>query len=357
MKFQLLSASLALLGASAVSGQTLRGVQHQPLSILLAEDYDYDHDPPASANTINSGGSLDLFDGNPEDVPASPDKNYLDSSSGDVKDTESSESSDEPYSDMFINLSPPFSNKGYCDGRGWNTCDRRRHACKWVGQARSSNGYCKDRNGGGGNNRSCQNRGHNGCNNRSYCKWVGSQRIGYCTDDGSSNFDDGMRKGQRVAEKLWRDMGGDCANAWKNFKTKINCEIRNRGWNKSNGNRKTNSYNDGARKGMQEVLNKYEKKCFRNSPDECIALGNEAARMISHNFCGGHSGSSYQLYRTNCRNIAINQCKGQVFGKVKSACGSQKSNTINRLQNQCSDQVKTMIGVKAQNEELFFMED
>lgn len=353
MKFQLLSTSLALLGASAVSGQKqLRGIQHQPLSVLLAEDYDYDYDGP-SASTTNSG-SVDLFDGNSEDTPTSPDSNYLDSSSED--DTGSEPSSDELYSDMFIAVSN--NDKGYCDGRGWNTCDNRRQACEWVGQPRSSNGYCRDRNGGGGNNKSCQNRGFNGCRNNSYyCHWVGSERSGYCTNknSGGGSFDDGLRDGRQTGEKLWRDMGGDCANAWRNFKTSINREIKNRGWNTSNGNWKTNSYNDGARKGMQEALDKYEKKCFHDSSDECIDLGNEAARMIAYNFCGGYSSSRYQSYRATCRQVAINQCKGQVYGNVRSQCGSQKSNDINRLQNQCSNQVKSMIGDKT--EELFFMED
>jgi hypothetical protein len=310
MKFQLLSTSLALLGASAVSGQKqLRGIQHQQLSVLLAEDYD--HDGP-STSTINSG-SVDL-DSSSKPAPwplVQP-----------LTDNESSESSDELYSDMFIAVSN--NGKGYCDGRGWNTCDNRRDACEWIGQPRSSNGYCRDRtdkNSGGG----------------------------------SSNFDDGLREGRRAAEKLWKDMGGDCANAWRDFKTRINREIKNRGWNSSNGNWKTNSYNEGARKGMQEVLDKYEKKCFHDSPDECIDLGNEAARIIAYGFCGGYSSSRHPSYRETCRNVAINQCKGQVFGQVKSQCGSQPSNVIDHLQNKCSNQVKSMIGDKT--EELFFMED
>ena len=307
-----------------MSGQKqLRGIQHQPLSVLLAEDYDYDYDGPTE----------------PESAP----------------------SSDELYSDMFIAVSN--NGKGYCDGRGWNTCDRRRHACKWVGQPRSGNGYCTDRNGGGGNNnsnKSCQNSGFNGCRNNSYyCHWVGSQRDGYCTEksNGGGSFDDGLREGRRAGEKLWRDMGGDCANAWRNFKTSINREIKHRGWNSSNGNWKSNSYNDGARKGMEEVLNKYEKKCFHDSSDECIDLGNEAARMIAYNFCGGNRSYIYQLYRETCRNVAINQCKGQVYGQVRSECGSQPSNVISHLQNHCSNQVKSMIGDNTQTEDLFFMED
>jgi hypothetical protein len=166
-----------------------------------------------------------------------------------------------------------------------------------------------------------------------------------------------LREGRRAAEKLWKDMGGDCANAWRDFKTRINREIKNRGWNSSNGNWKTNSYKEGARKGMQEVLDKYEKKCFHDSPDECIDLGNEAARIIAYGFCGGYSSSRHPSYRETCRNVAINQCKGQVFGQVKSQCGSQPSNVIDHLQNKCSNQVKSRIGDNAQNEELFFMED
>ena len=305
-----------------MSGQNqkqLRGIQiqHQQLSALLAEDYD--HHLSASSTTNNLGGSLDLFDGNPED-----DKDYLDSTSRDDNDR----SGDDPYrySDMFIAVSN--NGKGYCDGRGWNTCDNRRQACEWVGQPRSSNGYCRDRNGGGGNNKSCQNRGFNGCRNNSYyCHWVGSQRSGYCTDknNGGGSFDDGLREGRRAGEKLWHDMGGDCANAWRNFKTSINREIKNRGWNTSNGNWKSNSYNNGARKGMQEVLSKYEKKCFHDSPDEapeCIALGNDAASMIAYNFCFDPINElDYESYGTNCRIVAINQCKGQVYGKVRSYCG------------------------------------
>jgi hypothetical protein len=95
---------------------------------------------------------------------------------------------------------------------------------------------------------------------------------------------------------------------------------------------------------MQEVLHKYEKKCFHDSPDEapeCIDLGNGAASMIAYNFCFEPLVElDYESYGTNCRIVAINQCKGQVYGKVRSYCGSQKSKVIDRLQNQCSMVIK-----------------
>jgi hypothetical protein len=139
----------------------------------------------------------------------------------------------------------------------------------------------------------------------------------------------------------------------------VNRQIRNRGWNQG-GNRRTRSFNKGASAGMKEVVDEKEKGCFRDSADECVALGNEAARIIAYDHCGvmGMSSSKNQnkKWRKNCRNAAIDQCRGQVSGEVRDDCDSKLStNKLRNLQQKCRNEVLTMIGDRSEDysEDLF----
>jgi hypothetical protein len=171
-----------------------------------------------------------------------------------------------------------------------------------------------------------------------------------------SFFNNGLREGQQTAQKLWRNMGNSCSNAWSSFKDRIDREIRNRGWNSSSSNWTTKSFNEGARAGMQQVLKEKEKQCFNDSPTECVNLGNEAARMIAFFHCHPDSMSTFgNNYRATCRDVAIGQCQGQIFNQVRRECGAPNTRKTRELQNKCSNQVKSMIGDRA--EEMFLSED
>ena len=99
---------------------------------------------------------------------------------------------------------------------------------------------------------------------------------------------------------------------------------------------------------MNEVVTEKERMCFHDSADECVDLGNAAARMIAYDHCQigmSSSSSSSQRWRRECRDAAIRQCQGQMFDKVRNACGSSpRTRDLTRLQNKCRNQVLFMIG-------------
>ena len=121
------------------------------------------------------------------------------------------------------------------------------------------------------------------------------------TGSSRSSFDEGLEAGRREANKLWRDAGNRCSSAWGDFQNTVDRKIRARGWN-TGGNR---SFNQSARAGMKEVVVEKEKECFRDSADECVDLGNEAARMIAYSHCGSFGMNSViKKWRRNCRDAA-----------------------------------------------------
>ncbi|KAK1743582.1 hypothetical protein QTG54_006203 [Skeletonema marinoi] len=166
------------------------------------------------------------------------------------------------------------------------------------------------------------------------------------TGSSSSSFDEGLEAGRREANKLWRDAGNRCSSAWGDFQNTVDRKIRARGWN-TGGNR---SFNQGARAGMKEVVVEKEKECFRDSADECVDLGNEAARMIAYDHCGSFGMNSVsKKWRRNCRDAAVDQCRGQVFNQVRDECGSPNTSDLRTLQNKCRNKVLTMIGDRSED--------
>ena len=302
MKFShLFTATSALLCTSAVVVVSAKRIG-APSSVLIEDSASGD-----SGDSDSRKGSQDT-DYDSGDVGGYRDHGPLDSSDG------------PSHNNMFIAAGD--SSKGHCVGRGWNTCDRRSPECKWIGN--QNDGYCVDNtpNNGGG-------------------------------DD--SSFDDGLREGQKTANNLWYSMGNDCANAWKDFETRINREVRDRGWDRS-GNWRTQAFNEGAKAGMQKVLQEKSKQCLHDSSYECIDLGNEAARIIAFRYCHPnlYSTNNINKWKKECRDVAIGQCQGQVATKLIDDCGLPNTSTLKTLQNNCSDQVKTMIG--EYTEELFVLE-
>lgn len=352
MKFNQLFASSLALSASAVSAQRqrLRGVAS---SVLLQSDHTNSNigssviPSPSNSDSADSSYSADGEWGWPWRSDGYGDSNS-DSGSSDEpglywgnNSSDGDSDGDDPddydedlfatnnfyveenqhdYSSTYI--AAGNSGKGYCTGRGINTCDNRKPACRWTGTRKS--GRCVDNNNP--------------------------------TPPPTPTFNDGLSQGKQTALKLWRDMGNDCANAWNDFRNSINREISARGWN-SNGNWRTNSFNQGARDGMQQVLKEKEEQCFHDSPDECIDLGNEAARIIAFQYCHPNlmSTSNHKDYRATCRAVAISQCSGQVYNNVRSECGAPNTKKLSSLQKKCSNQVKSMIGDST--EEMFFFEN
>ena len=99
---------------------------------------------------------------------------------------------------------------------------------------------------------------------------------------------------------------------------------------------------------MNEVVTQKSKECFHDSAEECVDLGNAAARIIAYDHCqiGMMSSSSkVKQWRRQCRDAAIDQCRGQIFSEYRISCGnSPNTRDLQSLQNKCRNQVLFMIG-------------
>jgi hypothetical protein len=105
---------------------------------------------------------------------------------------------------------------------------------------------------------------------------------------------------------------------------------------------------------MKEVLTDKEKECFRDSSEECEDLGNAAARIIAYRHCQtvsmSRDESQSRRWRRDCRNSAINQCKGQVSAQVRRDCGARlRTNELLNLQGKCDNQVYNMINGRSED--------
>ena len=240
---------------------------------------------------------------------------------------------------MFIALD---NNNPNCDGIGPNTCDNR-NACVWTCDTRRGSdrdrGCCRHRR-NRNPSRPTPNRPSRPTPNRPN------------PNNSGGSFDDGLRQGRREAERIWRDLGRNCASAWNDFQSRVNRRISNNGWN-SSGNWRTKSFNRGAREGMNQVVTERENECFRDSSDECDELGNEAARILAFDHCGRVSGMSggRNRWRRICRDEAITQCRRRISRSVNNECGSPSSRDVRNLQNKCRNKVLTMIGDRFDFEE------
>merc|ERR1712216_495003 len=143
-------------------------------------------------------------------------------------------------------------------------------------------------------------------------------------------FHDGYNAGKDAANDVWDDMGDDCANAF-NFED----EAKKAG--------KEKAYNEGAREGMKTVVDEKEKECLHDTPEECIGLGEAASSKIAFNYCGSFGATSQTNYKKECRDVAISQCKGGVYNKVKRGCGAPDTSTLKELQGQCRATVDDLL--------------
>ncbi len=125
---------------------------------------------------------------------------------------------------------------------------------------------------------------------------------------GSGDFDDGLRAGRQEAQRIWRNLGRKLLllEAWREFQDSVQRRIRSNGWNSSN-NWRTRAFNDGATRGMTEVVREKE-KC--GGPYHCLRSLWPFRSVI---LCRPN-------WRRQCRDAAITQSRGQIFNEVRSAC-------------------------------------
>jgi hypothetical protein len=159
---------------------------------------------------------------------------------------------------------------------------------------------------------------------------------------GTSSFSDGLSRGQSTAQRIWLRMGNDCTNALRiTFDDRIQSEIHSRGWYRSGSGRNVEetTFNKGARSGMQQIVDEYAKKCFSDSADVCIDLGDLSAFDLALRHCGSTRTSSRGAFHSVCRDIGISQCQGSVFSRVADLCGPPSTSELLSLQNECESAV------------------
>lgn len=286
----------------------------------------------------SSGGRVDTYESGPyssfeaypqDQDPASTEDEMIDSEDEPVNNNNML-NNNMLNNDMFIALENSHSNPD-CDNIGPNTCDNR-DLCQWTCKTR----YNSDR--------------YRGCCKRNQIRRPTPnptrRPTPTPTNSGGSgtSFDDGLATGRAVAESLWRAAGSSCSSVWGEFQDSVDRKVRTKGWD-ATGNWRTKSFNRGARAGMNEVVVEKEMLCFRDTADECVDLGNEAARIIAYDHCNRFRVTNQRKqWRRDCRDVAVAQCGGQVFDQVRNECGSPTPSELKSLQNKCRSQVLTMIG-------------
>ncbi len=224
-------------------------------------------------------------------------------------------------------------NNPNCDGIGPNTCDNR-VACVWTCSTRHSS----DKNRG-----CCEYR-----RNKQPAPRPPTRRT--TLSSSGSPFNDGLSAGRSEANRLWHNAGNTCSAAWSDFPNSVDHRIRNKGWNLNTGNWRQRSFNQGARDGMKEIVTQKEKECFHDTADECVDLGDEAARIIAYKHCGLNEVSSTSIgnWRRECRDAAVDQCEVRIRNEVRNRCGSPSTSDLRMLKNKCWNQVLTMIGDRSE---------
>jgi hypothetical protein len=166
----------------------------------------------------------------------------------------------------------------------------------------------------------------------------------------NGQFRNGRQVGVRQAQNIWNRLGGTCRRAMRRYPNAINTVIRRL------QRARQNPRNQGRIAGLRQELQRMRRQCNgRNpnpprpnprNPQACIRFGNEAARRIAWSHCNTwprRSGRQNQSWRRDCRDVAINQCRGQVATQVQNQCGLPNTRTLRQLENNCRGQVDSMI--------------
>jgi hypothetical protein len=170
--------------------------------------------------------------------------------------------------------------------------------------------------------------------------------------DNSAAFRNGRQVGIRQALNTWQRLGGTCRLAWPSYPDAINRIIQRL------QNAQFTDRNQGRIAGLRQELQRRRRECNGRNPNPpnpprpnprnpqvCIRFGNEAARRIAWRHCNRWIAGNgrNQSWLRDCRDVAINQCKGQVATEVQNQCGMPNSRTLRQLQGQCTDKVDSMI--------------
>eukprot|EP00956_Cyclotella_meneghiniana_P011474 scaffold16121_cov68-Cyclotella_meneghiniana.AAC.2 len=171
--------------------------------------------------------------------------------------------------------------------------------------------------------------------------WSGTRAAG--------TFNDGVFKGGEIAEEFWESYGSDCGFIFS-FQDEVDdIDIKYPAdtpkWDEA-------SYNRGVQAGADQVIEKYEKQCLEDTPDECEDLGVAAAQEIAFEYCPFNAATSFAPrpdYKEQCRQVATGVCKGSIKEQVNSnGCGISNAK-LEDLQAKCRRQVNRMTGAGGNN--------
>jgi hypothetical protein len=161
-----------------------------------------------------------------------------------------------------------------------------------------------------------------------------------------STCQDGRAAGQRSVNKLWKQSGSDCSNAFGLQKNVNRMKTRNY---PDTGNWKTKSYNQCARDGADAAVKAIEKKCLNDDSSQCTDLGETAAEIIVYNnVCPGQYAAKHTNYKQTCRKVAYGVCQGAIPTKIAQQCSTRdaakwkSTSQLSKLMDMCKGQVNNM---------------
>jgi hypothetical protein len=160
------------------------------------------------------------------------------------------------------------------------------------------------------------------------------------------DFNSGVYLGAEVAEDLWADGGSSCSNIWS-FEEEVDAYLAEN-YPTDTSDWRTNSCHEGMAQGAAQVVEKYEKQCLDDSPDECNDLGQAAAQQIAYEFCpfSAADSTSYSSpnYKESCRSVAYGICEGAIYGYVQQNGCDMTTSELSQEQAKCEEQVDSMTG-------------
>jgi hypothetical protein len=177
----------------------------------------------------------------------------------------------------------------------------------------------------------------------------------------AGTFDSGNDEGKQKAEHIWSSKDwSNCSNISK-FEKQVTDYINNYYSNPYNDN----FLNKGAQAGMHSVLKKYQEQCKNDDHDdshmnvqECDELGENVASEIAETYAATYCDYSSNglnpgaqrptLYKEQCFNIGVEDCKGLMNKKIYHYCGHyidgpDAYDTLINLENQCPGKVSNHI--------------
>jgi len=163
-----------------------------------------------------------------------------------------------------------------------------------------------------------------------------------------SPCESGFLDGRRIVKYVWnRTYGQDCANIWDLADTADSSADRTY---VSASNWQQREFNRCARLGVADMVARYEKICLEDSSDQCMLLATNAASSIAIDFgCKPPYAAKVpeSTYQANCRQVAINNCPGQLTAKLKEWCPNKTITTSKRLQleSKCGPEVNSALGI------------